>query len=94
MKQLITIFAFVLFGLIVNAQYIYNDFDANQNEPFSGDPNNPSIVANPDASGINTSANVAEWVRGPGYQWAHVYTELEGKIDFSTGTTFQLKVLA
>jgi hypothetical protein len=92
MKQLITIFAFVLLGLIVNAQYIYNDFDGNQNEPFSGDPNNPNVVANPDVSGTNTSANVAEWVRGEGYQWAHVYTELDGKIDFSTGTTFQLKV--
>ena len=92
MKQLITIIAFVLFGLIVNAQYLYNDFDANQNEPFYGENNDPTIVANPDASGINTSANVAEWVRGAGFQWAHVYTELEGKIDFSTGTTFQLKV--
>ena len=91
MKKLFTIFAFLLFGLIVNAQYIYNDFDGNQNEPFSGDPNNPNVVANPDVSGINTSANVAEWVRGVG-QWAHVYTELDGRIDFSTGTTFQLKV--
>ena len=91
MKQLITILAFVLLGLMVNAQYIYNDFDANQNEPFSGWPNMPSIVTNPDASGINTSANVAEWVRSE-EQWAHVYTELSGKIDFSTGNTFQLKV--
>jgi hypothetical protein len=92
MKKLFTIFAFALFGLIVNAQYMYNDFDANQNEPFFGENNDPTIVANPDPSGINTSANVAEWVRGAGFQWAHVYTELEGKIDFSTGTTFQLKV--
>lgn len=93
MKKLITLFAFVLLGLVVNAQYIYNDFDANQNETFSGYPNVPAVVANPDASGINTSANVAEWMRS-GDQWAHVYTELEGKIDFSTGTTFQLKVYA
>jgi len=91
MKQLITIFAFVLFGLIVNAQYIYNDFDGNQNEDFSGYPNMPAIVANPDPSGINTSANVAEWARSED-QWAHVYTELDGMIDFTTGTTFQLKV--
>jgi len=91
MKRLVTIFAFVLLGLVVNAQYIYNDFDANQNEPFSGVDNNPEIVANPDPSGINTSANVAMWERGEGFQWAHVYTELEGRIDFETGTTFQLK---
>lgn len=82
----------MMFVFTLNAQYIYNDFDANQNETFLGDPNTPAVVANPDASGINTSANVAEWVRGEGYQWAHVYTELEGKIDFSTVTTFQVKV--
>jgi hypothetical protein len=92
MKRLFTIFALVLFGLIGNAQYIYNDFDANQNDPFSGVNNNPEIVANPDASGINTSANVAQWERGEGFQWAHVYTELDGKIDFETGTMFKLKV--
>ncbi len=44
MKQLFTIFAFVLFGLIVNAQYIYNDFDANQNEPFSGENNDQLLL--------------------------------------------------
>jgi hypothetical protein len=91
MKKHLTFIAFVLLGIVVNAQYIYNDFDANQNEAFSGYPNVPAIVANPDASGINASANVAEWARS-GEQWAHVYTELEGYIDFATSTTFQLKV--
>lgn len=92
MKKLL----FILVSLMIvgnsYSQYIYNDFDANQNEPFSGDPNMPSIVANPDASGINTSANVAEWVRAADNQWTHVYTELNGTIDFTTGTTFELKV--
>ncbi|MBN2175345.1 MAG: T9SS type A sorting domain-containing protein [Bacteroidales bacterium] len=91
MKQIVTILAFALLGLIVNAQYIYNDFDGNQNVAFSGWPNSPTIIANPDPSGINTSANVAEFVRST-EQWAHSYTELDGYIDFSTGTTFQLKI--
>ncbi len=91
MKKLFTIFAFVLLGLIVNAQYIYNDFDANQNEEFLGWPNMPTIVANPDMSGVNTSANVAEFVRSE-EQWAHAYADLEGFINFETGTIFQLKV--
>ncbi|PIY31273.1 MAG: hypothetical protein COZ08_09175, partial [Bacteroidetes bacterium CG_4_10_14_3_um_filter_42_6] len=65
---------------------------ANQNETFLGDPNIPTVVANPDISGINTSAGVAEWLRAAGSQWTHVYTIVEGTIDFSTGTTFQLKV--
>lgn len=91
MKQLTTIFAFVLLGLGVNAQYIYSDFDANQNETFSGWPNVPSVITNPDQSGINTSAHVAEFVRST-EQWAHSFVNLPGKINFSTGTVFTLKV--
>jgi hypothetical protein len=91
MKQLITLFAFLLLGLIVNAQYIYNDFDANQNDSFSGWPNVPTVIANPDPSGINTSAHVAEFVRST-EQWAHSYSILPGKINFATGTVFSLKV--
>lgn len=90
MKQLFTIFALFIGIITVNAQYIYNDFDDNQNEVVSGWPNAPVAVANPDASGINTSANVGEWVR-TAEQWAHMSIELEGKIDFSTGSNFQLK---
>lgn len=75
----------------MQAQYIYNDFDANQNEPFSGWPNVPAVVANPDVSGINTSAGVAEWVRST-EMWAHTFCALPGKIDFSNGTVFEVKV--
>ncbi|MCB0806977.1 MAG: T9SS type A sorting domain-containing protein [Bacteroidales bacterium] len=91
MKQLITLIAFVLIGMIGNAQFIYSDFDGNQNVTFTGWPNSPSVIANPDASGINTSANVAEFIRST-EQWAHSFVELDGKIDFTTGNNFQLKV--
>lgn len=79
-----------MFAFIMNAQYIYNDFDANQNETFEGWPNMPTVVANPDVSGINTSANVAEWIR-TGEEWAYVYCQLDGMIDFTTGNVFELK---
>ena len=92
MKHFFTFLVGMMFAFSINAQYIYNDFDANQNETFLGDPNIPTVVANPDISGINTSAGVAEWLRAAGSQWTHVYTIVEGTIDFSTGTTFQLKV--
>jgi len=82
--------AFLLMSFGLQAQYIYNDFDANQNETFLGWPNAPTVIANPDMSGINTSANVAEWVRTE-ETWAHVSCELDGKIDFTTGTTFMVK---
>lgn len=90
MKKAITFLLFVMFAFGMNAQYIYNDFDANQNEPFSGWPNMPAIVANPDASGINTSPNVAEWMRSE-EQWAHVFCDIEGTVDFATGTVFEVK---
>jgi len=92
MKHFFTFLVGMMFAFSINAQYIYNDFDANQNETFLGDPNIPTVVANPDISGINTSAGVAEWLRAAGSQWTHVYTIVGGTIDFSTGTTFQLKV--
>lgn len=91
MKKFYFLIAVVLFAFTAQAQYIYNDFDGNQNEEFLGWPNAPAIVANPDQTGANTSANVAEWVRSE-EQWAHVFTIVEGKIDFSTSETFSLKV--
>lgn len=90
MKQIFTILALFIGIITVNAQYVYNDFDENQNVTLSGWPNGATLIANPDASGVNTSANVGEWIRS-GEQWAHMYMELDGTIDFTTGTTFQLK---
>jgi hypothetical protein len=91
MKNVFLLLGFVLFAFTATAQYIYNDFDDNQNEAISGFPNVPSVIANPDVSGINTSANVGEWVRTQ-EQYAHIFTELDGKIDFSGEDVFSLKV--
>jgi hypothetical protein len=91
MKKIQLLLAIVFLAVTAHAQYIYNDFDGNQNEPFSGWPNAPLVISNPDPSGINTSANVAEWNRSV-EQYAHVYTELDGTIDFSTGEIFTLKL--
>lgn len=93
MRKTYLILAIVFMAFAANAQYIYTDFDANQNEEFSGWPNAPTLIANPDQSGVNTSANVGEWVRTT-EQYAHVYCELDGYVDFSTGETFYLKVWA
>ena len=71
--------------------YIYNDFDANQNNEFSGDPSVPVIVANPDPTGMNTSANCMEYLKD-GADWAFVYSELDELINFDNGTNFQMKV--
>ena len=73
----------------ISAQML-NDFDANQNITMEGWPNLPTIVANPDATGINTSANCAEFVRST-EQWAHSYSNLANALDFSTNNAFKLK---
>ncbi|PLX14504.1 MAG: hypothetical protein C0598_01180 [Marinilabiliales bacterium] len=71
--------------------YIYNYFDANQNNEFSGDPVMPVIVTNPDPSGMNTSDNCMEYLKDQA-DWAFVYTELDELINFENGTNFQMKV--
>jgi PKD repeat protein len=52
-----------------------------------------AIIANPDASGINTSSNVAETVHGDEV-WAGFFINLDSKLDFSTQTSITLKVWA
>jgi hypothetical protein len=49
------------------------------------------VVANPSATGINTSAKVAQYVKG-GETWAGIETTLAAKLDFSTNTLFKYKV--
>lgn len=52
-----------------------------------------SVVANPDPSGNNTSANVTELNKGDGAQtWAGIALGLDEPVDFSAGTTVRMKV--
>lgn len=50
------------------------------------------VVDNPDASGINTSAKVGEYVKGTEGNWAGIETALESPLDFSTNTLIKYKV--
>ena len=50
-------------------------------------------LANPDSSGINTSANVGKITKNiPGVAWACSYLELGSAIDFSTYNSIKMKV--
>ncbi|WP_289044496.1 hypothetical protein [uncultured Olleya sp.] len=52
-----------------------------------------AVTTNPDASGINTSANVLELIKTAGAQvWAGASMDLDGAVDFSNGTTVKMKV--
>ncbi len=50
------------------------------------------VVANPSASGINTSAKVGKYVKGTEGNWAGIQVPLSSKIDFSTNKSFSYKV--
>lgn len=51
------------------------------------------VIANPDASGINTSAKVVQLTKTAGAEtWAGATMQLAGPIDFSAGTSVKVKV--
>ncbi|MCA6380533.1 MAG: T9SS type A sorting domain-containing protein [Cytophagales bacterium] len=51
-------------------------------------------IANPNKSGINTSDNVAQMVKGAGATWAGSYLTRSAPVDFSTNKIFKVKVLS
>lgn len=51
-----------------------------------------TVINNPQIGGINTSAKVAQMVKGAGQPWAGAYLTLAAPIDFSTNKTFKVKV--
>ncbi|GGD95380.1 hypothetical protein [Planktosalinus lacus] len=71
------------------------DFEGGANSypfvEFGGAP--VSIIANPDASGINTSANVAEMLKASGSEpWAGAFIDLDEDVDFGISSTISIKV--
>lgn len=62
--------------------YTFTDFDGGL----------ATKIANPQVSGINTSANVAQMVKNAGQVWAGSFLNLSGAIDFSVNKTFKVKV--
>jgi len=51
-----------------------------------------TVINNPDASGINTSAKVARMIKNAGQPWGGSFLTLAGPIDFSVNKTFKMKV--
>jgi hypothetical protein len=60
---------------------------------YDFDGGNASIVANPQSSGINTSANVGRMIKNGGQTWGGTYVTLSAPIDFSVNKIFKMKVL-
>lgn len=62
--------------------YAFTDFDGGA----------ATKIVNPQSSGINTSATVAQMVKGAGATWAGSYITMPSAIDFSTKKIFKVKV--
>ncbi|RYE17572.1 MAG: hypothetical protein EOP45_15565, partial [Sphingobacteriaceae bacterium] len=56
------------------------------------DGGNTTVINNPQANGINTSAKVARMIKGPGQPWGGSVIGLSAPIDFSVNKTFKMKV--
>jgi hypothetical protein len=51
-----------------------------------------TIIDNPQSSGINTSAKVAQMIKSAGQPWGGSFITLDNPIDFSTNKLFKMKV--
>jgi hypothetical protein len=53
-----------------------------------------TVIENPQATGINTSAMVSQMVKNPGQVWGGSYITLATPINFSVNKTFRMKVFS
>ena len=68
-------------------------FEASINHNITDfDGGNLTIINNPQANGINTSAKVARMVKNGGQPWGGSYITLDNPIDFSSSKIFRMKV--
>ncbi|MFA6128545.1 MAG: T9SS type A sorting domain-containing protein [Bacteroidales bacterium] len=86
---LLMLIAFVGFS---NAQIIENFESLKMNLMAAGDNGSLGVVANPDPSGINTSPNVAKFVRGKGDPWGGFYATLPTAINVASNKYVHVKV--
>lgn len=68
------------------------DFETGDFSFIDFDGGAATVIANPQSSGINTSATVAQIVRTGGATWGGSKLLLNSKIDFSTAATISMKV--
>lgn len=53
-----------------------------------------TVMSNPQSSGINTSATVAQMIKNAGQTWGGSWIGLDTPIDFSVNKTFKMKVFS
>ncbi len=90
--KILTLLTMLFCALFVSAQTFPVDFESGTEvfEDFDGGAS--SVIANPQSSGINTSAKVAQLVKGAGETWAGNKIIRTNAIDFTTNQVFTMKV--
>lgn len=79
-----------------NTTILFADFDGIDLSFTGFGGSNFTKTTNPSKTGINTSQNVGQCVKGnPSETWAGIFSaQLSSKIDFSSNTTFKIKSLS
>ncbi|MGA0109835.1 MAG: hypothetical protein ACO3HG_05150, partial [Schleiferiaceae bacterium] len=93
MKKLLTLLATALLGSAWAQNSLPVDFESTPPAFTVFGNSTYSIVANPNAAGINTSATVLETVHG-NETWAGLFFDLTNKLDFTNDTVIQIMVWA
>ncbi|MDP5015284.1 MAG: hypothetical protein NWQ40_04955, partial [Schleiferiaceae bacterium] len=93
MKKHITIVAMALLGTAFAQTSLPIDFESTPPTFTVFGNSTYSVLANPDVSGINTSATVLETVHG-NETWAGLFFDVTNKLDFTTDTVIQIMVWA
>ena len=87
--------AILLFTFVLgNSQALPIDFEATitTSNFIDFDGGTATVIANPQANGINTSTTVAQIVRNGGQIWAGSKIELTANLDFTTMNSISMKV--
>lgn len=93
MKKHITIVAMALLGTAFAQTSLPIHFESTPPTFTVFGNSTYSVLANPDVSGINTSATVLETVHG-NETWAGLFFDVTNKLDFTTDTVIQIMVWA
>lgn len=95
MKKLFTFLAMLIATVSLSyAAVVPLDFESGTYDITNFDGGNLSIIDNPQSSGINTSAKVAQMIKNTGQTWGGAFISLDSPIDFSTNKTFKAKVFS
>jgi len=92
----ITLFVFLMVFSVGFSQSLPLDFEsATTPYPFTDfDGGVATKIANPQISGINTSATVMQMVKGPGAVWAGSKITMAAPLDLTTNRVFKVKVFS